>query len=206
MIDSKPVPGFEGLYSVSRDGQVYNDKTGRVLAHQPKDGYSRVLFRKGGKRKSMYVGHVVLLAFVGPRPAKHKCQHLDGDVNNNRLSNLAWVPRDTRKHGAGVRKLTDGQVLELRLRRAAGEKIRVLAEEFGMSQTAIHSCCTGRTHQYLPFAVKVRKKLPLTEERILSVRRLAVDGRSVRDIAKETGVSKSSVAVIVREMKREERA
>ena len=45
----------------------------------------------GEKRKNVLVHHLVLLAFVGPRPfPKAQCRHLDDNPENNRRDNLAW--------------------------------------------------------------------------------------------------------------------
>lgn len=40
------------------------------------------------------VGELVLETFVGPKPKGMKCIHLDGDLENNRLDNLVWGPKD----------------------------------------------------------------------------------------------------------------
>jgi hypothetical protein len=37
------------------------------------------------------VHHLVLEAFVGPRPAGHEAAHGDGDKTNNALANLRWA-------------------------------------------------------------------------------------------------------------------
>jgi hypothetical protein len=44
-----------------------------------------------GHRGTIYVHHLVLLAFVGPRPAGRQAAHGDGHRTNNLLSNLRWA-------------------------------------------------------------------------------------------------------------------
>ena len=54
-----------------------------------------------------YSHHVVLTAFVGPRPVGTEVCHRDGNPANNRLGNLRW---DTRKanHADAIRHGTKG--------------------------------------------------------------------------------------------------
>lgn len=43
-----------------------------------------------GKHTVRYVHHLVLEAFVGPRPPGMEACHFDGNAQNNRLENLRW--------------------------------------------------------------------------------------------------------------------
>lgn len=49
--------------------------------------YRQVQLGRGNVRK---VYHLVLEAFVGPRPLGTECRHLDGNSQNDRLDNLCW--------------------------------------------------------------------------------------------------------------------
>lgn len=101
----RPVPGWEGLYSVSDLGRVRSEDRvtsgrngtprrayGRVLrpTREP-HGYMTVgLSRPRTRRQKVYVHDLVLTAFRGPRPDGDQCCHGDGTRDNNRLSNLRW--------------------------------------------------------------------------------------------------------------------
>jgi hypothetical protein len=50
------------------------------------------VFRTNGKRKRKSVHVDVLETFLGPCPEGHSAYHLDGDIANNRLDNLAYRP------------------------------------------------------------------------------------------------------------------
>lgn len=94
-------------YQVSSDGRVRNAKTGHELkpSRSNSGGYPQVHLGK----KCPYVHHLVLLAFVGPKPESANgkravCRHLDGDPTNNAPFNLAWGTdkenaADRRAHG-----------------------------------------------------------------------------------------------------------
>jgi len=95
--------GFEGVYEVSSLGRVRSldrlDASGRrrqgrmrslVVAHS---GHLTVALRKDGKRIEKLVHHLVLEAFVGPRPEGMEGCHWNDDPADNRPQNLRWDTR-----------------------------------------------------------------------------------------------------------------
>lgn len=96
------VPGYEGSYEVSTCGRVrsldrYSEGRGnrrlirgQLLRLGNSGGHLNVAFRKDGRAKSRYVHHVVLEAFVGPRPEGYLACHNDGNPLNNSVENLRW--------------------------------------------------------------------------------------------------------------------
>ena len=106
-----PVPGFEGRYEVSDDGQVkvlaapgrgrFNqDRILKVGKDGP--GYRQVLLYPGDGRKYVRkrVHVLVLETFVGPRPEGAFGRHIDDDRENNHLSNLRWGDRSSNSRDA----------------------------------------------------------------------------------------------------------
>lgn len=97
----RPVPGFESYYEVSDTGAVRGvDRVdaggrrwrGRVLSTKRAGtgGYVWQTLCRGDNRRHAKTHILVLEAFVGPRPDGAVARHLDGNVKNNALSNLAW--------------------------------------------------------------------------------------------------------------------
>lgn len=98
-----PVPGYEGVYEVSDQGRVRSldradsrgrSRTGRVLSLriQP-SGHRTVSLCTNAKRRIFHVHHLVLMAFVGPRPTGMEGCHWNDDPTDNRVENLRWDTR-----------------------------------------------------------------------------------------------------------------
>lgn len=89
----KPVVGFEGLYSVSTNGDIVNNKTGKQIAKNSTGaGYIKADLFKDGLRTQTSAHRVVAAAFLGSLEGK-EVNHKDGDKTNNKLSNLELVTR-----------------------------------------------------------------------------------------------------------------
>jgi HNH endonuclease len=156
----RQVDGFPG-YRVSREGEVRSCRgrgnsgrpTGTWFPLKPirrRRGYLYVNLHRNGIKTARSIHHLVLEAFVGPRPPGLICCHNDGDPSNNRLENLRWdtylsnsedmLRHGTRLMGSRARaKLSEEQVLEIRRRKGQGVPMRALAAEFGVCLQNIHA-------------------------------------------------------------------
>jgi hypothetical protein len=108
----KDIPGYEGLYQISNDGQVKSlerktytitplgeiihsqTKPSRIMKPtntrgKSKSGYSFVFLSKETK-KPMMVHRLVALAFLPPVEGKPLVNHKNGKKLDNRLENLEW--------------------------------------------------------------------------------------------------------------------
>src|SRR5665647_1789598 len=97
----RAVPGYEGTYEVSDQGRVRalaridaqgGRRRGRLFKPSRMDawGHRGVKLRRDGVVRSRYVHHLVLEAFVGPRPAGTEACHWNDVPDDNRLVNLRW--------------------------------------------------------------------------------------------------------------------
>jgi hypothetical protein len=113
-----PIPGYMTYYQASdlgrirrvartityKDGRVYRHR-GRVLSQaRTRDGRRCVSLCTNGIARTRLVHHLVLHAFVGPRPRRLVGCHENGDHADNRLSNLRWDTQssnmlDKTRHG-----------------------------------------------------------------------------------------------------------
>lgn len=102
-----PVEGYEGHYFVSRSGNVYSIKTGRIKPLKPLDngnGYKCVSLCLMGADTKHYIHRMVCRAFHGAPPStEHQANHKDGDRANNAASNLHWCTNsENNKHSFKV--------------------------------------------------------------------------------------------------------
>jgi HNH endonuclease/NUMOD4 motif len=172
----RPIPGYEGIFSVSSLGRVRRD-TGKILTSvlYPK-GYLCVCLRREGIQKNPLVHRLVAAAFLGPCPDGYEVNHLDGAKRNNRADNLEYcTPKQNNQHAAriglkakgdrhgsrkhperwargernGCAKLTAELVKELRRRHAAGESSRSLAKIYSIAETTVSKVLRGETWKHV---------------------------------------------------------
>lgn len=102
----RPIPGYEGYYSVSNLGHVRSEPRvidrpgpkgvltvrGRILKQVPhyRDQYMMVSLNRDNIRRAFFVHRLVMLGFVGARPEGQEVRHLDCDKRNNTLDNLCY--------------------------------------------------------------------------------------------------------------------
>ena len=84
------VKGFD-LYSVSDQGKIRNDKTKRLLkGGLDSDGYPQLILCKNGSRYNRKVHRIVAESFIPNPDNKPQVNHIDGNKQNNSVSNLEW--------------------------------------------------------------------------------------------------------------------
>lgn len=99
----KKIEGFEN-YSVSNNGQVRNDKTGRILkTYKKPSGYIQV--QMGRKTVPKYIHRLVAQAFIPNVSNKPQINHKNGNKGDNRADNLEWVTasENALAYGYGIR-------------------------------------------------------------------------------------------------------
>jgi NUMOD4 motif/HNH endonuclease/Helix-turn-helix domain of resolvase len=161
----RPVPGFEDCYEVSNLGQVRSlprflthrdghtqHREGVVLKGSWRNQYQRVCLQhlETGRKQSFWVYHLVLEAFVGPRPPGYVCNHKDRNRANNVVSNLEWVtPKRNMQHahqtGINYRhgiahylaKYTDEDIRRIRRLYRDGMLLEQIAELFTVTRQSI---------------------------------------------------------------------
>lgn len=168
----KDIAGFPG-YRVGDDGSVWSLwkpsfggwKIGTdwklLRGGVDKDGYRKLILCFLGQRRCARINILVLEAFRGPRPAGMVAAHRNGDKLDNSLENLRWDTQagncaDKKVHGThqagekhGMHKLVSSQVSEIRRKRLVGQSLPSLAQEFGITKSAVSSICRRRTWKHI---------------------------------------------------------
>lgn len=94
----RPIKGFEGLYSVTEDGQVYSHRRHNFLRlcqsnskkQNNNSNYYFVNLTNGKYRERRYVARLVADAFLPNSENKPEINHKDGNHFNNKINNLVW--------------------------------------------------------------------------------------------------------------------
>jgi hypothetical protein len=81
------VVGYEGLYKINKNGDVWSCRTNKFISvHYDKDGY-KIVSLKGCKK----LHRLLAINFI-PNPDNHPLiDHIDRVKTNNNLDNLRWV-------------------------------------------------------------------------------------------------------------------
>lgn len=138
-------------------------------------------------------------AFLGPRLPGQQVRHLNDIKTDNRPDNIKYGTQaensaDAIRNGRTNAKLTRARVLEIRRRRANGERGKDLAAEFGVVKSTISSIATGKHWAHLPGAVSCRPRL--TSAQVLEIRRRLANGERQRGIAADFGVTQANISLI----------
>ena len=87
-------PNIKDCYYITDQGEIYNKNTGNILKQKKElDGYIRVsLMKKTGGTTYVQLHRVLMMAFKPIENMKKlQVNHIDGNKENNILSNLEWV-------------------------------------------------------------------------------------------------------------------
>ncbi len=142
-------------YLATADGRISSTfKRGFLTIFTNKDGYPATSLRD----KAVYpIHHLVAAAWLGPRPDGLQVCHKDGVKANCHKDNIYYgTPQqnsdDRVKHGNscagesnGYAKLTREIVTAIRIERARGDKLHVLAKRYNVSLGAISAVVNKHT-------------------------------------------------------------
>lgn len=161
------IPNFS-RYEASSLGRLRSinyKNTGKKVVLKPsicEDGYLKtMLLSDNGKYKSWRVHKFVALAFLGLIPKGLEINHIDGNKQNNRPSNLEYCTRSYNcKHSFdlglqkpkkgelnGMAKLTEKDVLDIREHAKNSGRFygrKELAEKYGVSEGHIKDIISKR--------------------------------------------------------------
>mgnify|MGYP003296731839 CR=1 FL=1 len=89
----KPIRDFEELYEVSNLGRVRSLRRNIImkLRTRENDGYVTCTLSNDGKVRGKLVHRLVAEAFIPNHKNKPEVNHIDGDKQNNSITNLQWV-------------------------------------------------------------------------------------------------------------------
>jgi transposase len=221
----RDISGYEGYYQVSNLGRVRScdrvvktergDRAIKMRLMKPnlhRRGYYRIDLQKASVRITCFVHRLVAIAFLPIQDGRDQVNHKNGIKTDNCVDNLEWCNQhENMRHAVeyGLKPsmvgenavnslLTESQVLEIRELRANGTKLRIIAEMYGVSLSAIAMVVYCYNWAHLPSAVPEKRHSSCLEEaQVLEIRRLRLEGLKFKEIAKMFGVSQGAITGVV---------
>lgn len=193
-------------YFVSSIGDV-RGRSGRILKQgHHSAGYLSVGPVRDGKNVTTLVHRLVAAAFIGPIPAGHEVNHIDGNKKNNRAENLEYVTRrgnmsharriglwDNRGEKNGQAKVSDAAIVrgcEL----AMTTTIADAAKEVGVPTYSLAAALSGSHWKHLNCRRKDKRKSFRWSDEILEFcRKMRRGGMTYKTISEHTGVPEETV-------------
>lgn len=144
----KDIKGYEKLYAVTEDGQVYSYSSQKFISqHNFRNGYLYVDLYKNGKKKKFRVHRLVADAYV-PNPSNlPQVNHINENKSDNVVSNLEWVScKENINYGdANTRRSKTMSVpIYCKELHRIFPSATVASQELGISRTNISLCLNKR--------------------------------------------------------------
>ena len=146
------IKGMRGDWVAHPDtGRIYSNSTGDFLKPAVKAGYPslRIRLSFGDKeicgRVSVHRAMWVLCRGI-PLSLDAEVDHIDHNRENNRLENLRLISKQENT----PHQITYADAEEIRRKRENGNTLKVLAEEYGISQSSVRNIIRRRTHKNPP--------------------------------------------------------
>lgn len=138
-------------YAISNFGRVIRltagsgTKKGRLMKGTTTDGNVRIEIGHPLTRvpKRYVLSHLVYEHFIGVIPNEHHIHHLDGNIRNNRISNIE--PVHTSKHMQAHSSLTLSKVAAIRTLVDIGIPQVEIARELALSKECINAITKNRS-------------------------------------------------------------
>lgn len=159
----KTIPGFPA-YAVSDAGNIRRVRDNMGIPLKPRhdtEGYLLVSLCSRGRVFTRKVHHLVLEAFVGPRPDGCECDHINTIRDDNRIENLRWVshgenvlnPESRRNYERGYKSRRSNRQVRCLETGTVFDTLAAAARNFGVSRQRIWLLCHDptRTHRGLHF-------------------------------------------------------
>jgi hypothetical protein len=159
----KPISGIPNHF-ISNLGNIYRTTfKSAITGDKPRTMYKKVLvpgFLKDGKylriniRYKRYLVHRLVAEAFCPNPdSKSDVNHIDGDPNNNRASNLEWTTRKENichalRIGLQPTKLSENDVKEIRAMKGRLKGIEI-ANLYGVHPSTISEILTHKIWKHV---------------------------------------------------------
>lgn len=235
-VEYREIPGVE-YHIVGNDGSIWTRwhhlhgkrgvfesvllDTWRQISQYDNRGKYKTVMLCNKNRSSRTVHSLVLLAFCGEKPEGMVSRHLDGNKENNALSNLLYgTPQenadDRIKHGRSGKgelcpssKLKESSVIDMRESFSNGETIKSLAVRHNTTVGNVRRIVTGKSWEHVSGPIKpwvpkgaggeLHPRALFTEKDVIRIREDVSSGRkTISQVAKEEFANPETIRDIVK--------
>lgn len=161
----KDIEGYDGLYQVSNLGRIKSIKNNTILKTRLNCcGYPYVNLYKNNVRKTKTVHRIVGENLIKNLKELSCINHIDGNKENNNISNLEWCTRSENiKHAYknGLHKINkhnEKKVKQIDVENGiilnVFDSVRQIEKTLGFSSTNISKCCRKEKNHNTAYGYK----------------------------------------------------
>lgn len=148
----KEIPEWN-WYWVNEQGQVFNSRTGQYIYGDVNNiGYHRVILYDHGKQKRFFIHRLVAQLFLYNSNNWQEVNHIDGNKDNNNVSNLEWCNRTHNEHEArrmGLKEYKPFEVIFVNGTVKRYEFAPQLAQELNVTRRTVVNYLQGKSKGYI---------------------------------------------------------
>lgn len=161
MVEWRDIEGYEGLYMVSDQGDIFNcSRNSLMKLRKDRKGYLLVGLTKKGNQKTYRVHRIVANAFINNIFKKPQINHLNEVKHDNRVDNLEWVTnKENSNYGSRNTKISLSKGKPVKgVNIKTGEEItfQTVSEviSYGFDKSHVASCARGESKTHKGFIWK----------------------------------------------------
>jgi len=191
----KDVNGYEGLYLVSENGDIYSFLSNKEKTWSyDKNGYPWVMLHGKEKPVKKFVHAIVLESFIGPRPENGVARHYpDYTPTNVHYTNLKWgTPGENARDryynlNTNNTKLTEEDVLSIKKQLLNGSTQADICRAYDLNRETVSKIVANETWKNVGpdlSSYNFDKRRVLTEEEVAQIKYLInrnYNGEVIRD-------------------------
>lgn len=203
--------GFD-KYCACSTGRIYSLRSGSYLVPVLQaNGYCYVTLSQDGKRNNHSVHRLIAMAYMETTPERNIVNHIDGNKQNNKLSNLEWVTQQENIHHAlatglmrGTRnpdRSLDDETVHIICKFIQDSwRNKDIADALSIHHQIVAQIRFGQTYQEISCEYNFRDILPsrrkLSTEKLVGICEMLQDNKSYMEICKVHQISSATVSKI----------
>ncbi len=174
-ISWKFIPGYEELYRISQNGDVYSCKLKRILKNSLKGMYYGINLSKNLTRKTYKIHRLVALTYISNPNNYIVINHIDENKLNNHINNLEWCTHSQNTQQVYENnKINQKSILQYDLNGDfinEYKSISVTAKIFNVSNSSITKNCFGDTKICKGYIFKFKNPYKRRQRQFISFRK-----------------------------------